>query len=61
MKDSDVIQGAYEDLVKKLFGVLFDASAIAQTPDAQSQAEQNFKAGVLKARQVRDKATTLVS
>jgi hypothetical protein len=61
MKDSDVIQQAYEQLINKMFGVLFDASAIAKTPDAQSEAEQNFKAGVLKAREVRDKAAALIS
>lgn len=61
MKDADVIQEAYENTIKQLYAVLFDASVIAKTPDAQAQAEQRFKDGILKAREVRDRAITLVS
>ena len=61
MTDSDIIQQAYEDTIKNLFGVLFDSSITAQTPAAQTQAEQQFQAGVRKAREVRDKAIALVS
>ena len=61
MSDSDIIKQAYEDTIQKLFAVLFDASVIAQNLPAQSEAEQQFLAGVNKAREVRDKAITLVS
>jgi len=61
MNDKDIINQAYEDTIKQLFTVLFDVSVVAQTPDAQSQAEQRFQAGVRKAREVRDKAIALLS
>jgi len=61
MTDPDIIQQAYEDTIKQFYGILFDASVLAKTTDDQSQAEQRFKAGVLKAREVRDKAISLVS
>jgi hypothetical protein len=61
MTDSDIINEAYADTVKNLFSVFFDSSVIAKTPADQTQAEQQFQAGVRKAREVRDKAMALVS
>ncbi len=61
MTDSDIINDAYADTLKNLFSVLFDASVTAKTPADQSLADQQFQAGVRKAREVRDKAIALVS
>jgi hypothetical protein len=61
MTDSEIINKAYEDTIQKIFAVLFDSSVVAKTPADQSQAEQQFQAGVHKAREVRDKAVALVS
>lgn len=61
MTDNDIINEAYADTLKSLFSVLFDSSVTAKTPADQSLAEQQFQAGVSKARAVRDKAIALVS
>ena len=61
MTDNELTNQAYEDTVKSLFGVLFDSSVTAQSPAAESLAEQQFQAGIRKAREVRDKAIALVS
>ncbi|MGB7749141.1 MAG: hypothetical protein WBN75_17845 [Verrucomicrobiia bacterium] len=61
MTDSEIITKAYENTIQQLFSVLFDSSVVAKTPADQSQAEQQFQAGVRKAREVRDKAIALVS
>ena len=61
MADPEIINEAYADTLKGLFSVFFDSSVTAKTPADQSQAEQQFQAGVHKAREVRDKAIALVS
>ena len=60
MTDQDLINQAYEDSIKQLFAVLLDESIVAKDPEAVSQAEQRFKAGILKTREVRDRAIALI-
>ena len=60
MSDQDAIAGAYDDTLKKLYTVLFDAYIAAKSDADKEQANQRFKAGVALARQVRDKAASLL-
>ena len=60
--DQQLIQSAYEDAIKRLYGTLFDAYAAAGGVQAQEQqADQNFTAGVAFARRSRDRATALLA
>jgi hypothetical protein len=60
MTDQDIINQAYQATLNKLFGVFFDAYAIAINPDDKTQAEQRFQNGLKIARAARDKAITLL-
>jgi len=59
--DRELVQTAYEDVVQTLFTTFFSSfnSAMAD-PAAVTEAEQRFKAGILRARQVRDRALALL-
>jgi len=56
MKDSDIIQEAYEETVKKLFSIFYDPYVGASTQQEKQQAEQRFKAALKSARDCRDRA-----
>jgi hypothetical protein len=59
--DKEVIQDAYETKLGKLYEVLFASyTAAGGAPAEQSKAEAAFKAGVQQARQVRDRAISLL-
>jgi hypothetical protein len=60
MSDPDIIKQAYEDTIKKLYSVFYDASITAQDPNERQQAERRFKAGVALARTVRDRAIAVL-
>ena len=54
--DSDVVQAAYEETLKKLFSVFWDSYVVASTPKEKELAEQRFKRAVRSARSCRDRA-----
>jgi hypothetical protein len=56
MKDSDIVQAAYEETVSKLFSVFYDAYVASSTQQEKQQAEQRFKVAVKRARDCRDRA-----
>ena len=56
MTDSDVVQAAYEETVKKLFSVFYESYVTASTQQEKQQAEQKFKKAVKNARDCRDRA-----
>jgi hypothetical protein len=56
MKDSDIVQVAYEETVKKLFSVFYDSYVAASTQQEKEQAELRFKTAVKSARDCRDRA-----
>jgi hypothetical protein len=59
--DQKLIQAAYEDAIKGLYGKLFDGYVTAGGDAAQEQqAEQRFTKGVGLARRSRDRAMTLL-
>ena len=60
MNDKDIIQQAYANTLERLFGVFFESSIVADTPKKKKQAEDAFTAGIQFARDVRDRALTLV-
>jgi hypothetical protein len=59
--DQDIIQEAYADELKNLFGI-FSQSALLATNDQERQtAEQRFQAGLLVIRNTRDRALALMT
>jgi hypothetical protein len=60
--DQLLIQSAYEDAVKMLYGKLFDSYAAAGGDAAQmQQADQRFTTGIGLARSSRDRAIALLA
>ena len=60
--DQKLIQSAYEDAIKKLYGTLFDNYSQSGGDQAQQQqADQAFSAGVGFARKSRDRAVALLA
>jgi hypothetical protein len=60
--DQSLIQSAYQDAIKLLYGKLFDAYAAAGGDASQmQQADQRFRAGVGLARSSRDRAIALLA
>jgi len=55
--DSDIINGAYEATVSKVFATFVDNLASGNSPD---DAETKFKNGIQLARAARDKALQLL-
>lgn len=61
MNDADIIQAAYADQLRRLFGVFFEALVAAEgDADAQAHAATAFKAGLALARTARDQALKMV-
>jgi len=61
MSDQDIINGAYEDAVKKLFDVFFQSFVDANGKESDiDTAKQEFKAGLAAARTARDTAIGLL-
>lgn len=61
MTDTQIIQSAYTDVVKKLFTVFFDSLATAKgNQQAVAEAADHFSKGVALARDARDQALRLV-
>lgn len=59
--DQKLIQSAYEDTIRKLYGRLFEAFAEAGgVPTQEAQAEQSFTTGAALARRSRDRAIALL-
>jgi len=59
--DQNLIQSAYEDVIKGLYAKLFEGYAEAGgVPADEQQAEQNFSTGVALARRSRDRAIALL-
>ena len=61
MNDTQIINDAYADAVRKLFAIFSDVTIIAKNAEERTLAEQRFHAGVQKAREIRDRAITLLS
>jgi hypothetical protein len=60
--DQLIIQSAYEDAIKELYGKLFEGYSEAGGEAAQlQQADQRFKAGVGLARSSRDRAIAMLA
>ena len=60
MTDKDIVQQAYEDAVRKVYEIYYDASIVASGPPEQAVADQRFQDGIRKARAVRDRALGLI-
>jgi hypothetical protein len=60
MTDQDIMQRAYEEAIRKIYEVYYDASVVASGPPEQAVADQRFQDGIRKARAVRDRALGLV-
>lgn len=61
MDDRSHIVNAYGELVEQLFRVFFSSYTAAQgNTDEEHGAEQRFKAGLVHARHVRDRALALL-
>jgi hypothetical protein len=59
--DADVIRKAYEDLIEVIFKNFYQEAFVSKPPPNQlQQAETNFRNGVAKARQARDRAIALL-
>ena len=61
MTDKDIILQAYADTLHKMYTIFFDSTNVADTPAKRSQAETRFKAGVVSARAIRDRAIELAA
>ena len=62
MSDQQVIQSAYEDVIRDLYSKLFQGFAEAGGDAGQmQQAEQHFSAGLGVARRSRDRALALLA
>ena len=60
MTDKDIVQQAYEDAIRKICEVYYDAMIVAPGLPEQALADQRFQDGIRKARAVRDRALGLV-
>lgn len=56
MTDKEIIDEAYEAIIKRLWSTLFDSYSVAATLNEQNDALQRFQKGVRTARTVRDEA-----
>ena len=60
--DQQLIQSAYDDAIKRLYAILFDAYASAGgASDQEREADRNFSTGVASARRSRDRAIALLA
>ena len=61
MSDSDIIKASYEDLVGQVFDAFYNDAFVAKpSPSQLQQAEAKFRNGILRAREARDKAISLL-
>jgi hypothetical protein len=60
MSDQQLIAESYEEIIKTVFSQFYQASALAKAPEEKAKAEQIFQAGIVFARQVRDRAVAIL-
>ncbi len=60
MTEPDIIKSAFEDQIRAIFNIFFNAYTTANNDQDKALAEQRFRAGILAARAIRDKALALV-
>ncbi len=56
MNDKQIIQSAYEDMMKKVFAIFWDNWIVAQTQGEKNAAKSRFVKGVTQIREARDTA-----
>ena len=61
MTDTDILLQAYAETLRNVYATFFDSSIVADTAKKRTQAEERFKAGVLNARAIRDRAILLAA
>ena len=60
MTDQDIIKQSYEDTIKQLYSIFYGVYVIAQNQNERQEAEQRFQTGIKLARDIRDRAVTLL-
>jgi hypothetical protein len=61
MIDSDIIKKCYEVVVAQVFDAFYNDAFLAKpAPNQLQQAEVKFRNGILRAREARDKAISLL-
>jgi hypothetical protein len=60
VSDEKLIAESYQAMIKTVFAQFYQASILAKTPEETAKAEQLFQTGVAFARQVRDRAVTIL-
>ena len=59
--DTDIIKKSYEELIQQIFNAYWNDAFISKpAPNQIKQVEANFRDGVTKARQARDRAIALL-
>jgi hypothetical protein len=58
--DENLIRQSYDDIIRTVFTQFYQASILAKTLEEKAKAEQIFQAGILFARQVRDRAVAIL-
>ena len=61
MTDEQLIEEVYQDTVERMCSQLFNVLLVSQNGAEREEAEQRFQAGVLKAREARDRAKKLLT
>jgi len=60
MSEDKLIQQAYEDFIKNLFKVFYDAYTTSENPKDEAAAERKFTKAVKVARDARDRAIAIL-
>jgi hypothetical protein len=60
MTEQDIVQRTYEAIVQQMSTQLFNVLLISRDVNERERAEQTFQAGVLKAREIRERMQQLI-
>jgi hypothetical protein len=60
MTEQDIVQRTYEAIVQQMSTQLFNVLLISRDLNERGRAEQTFQAGVLKAREIRERIQQLI-
>ena len=60
VSDETLIRQSYDDIIRTVFMQFYQASILAKTSEEKAKAERIFQTGVVFARQVRDRAVTIL-
>ena len=60
MNEENLIRQSYDELIRTVFAQFYQASILAKTSEEKARAEQLFQTGVVFARQIRDRALSIL-